>query len=80
MKIEMLTNVFFWCTVIDYGVLLLWCLMFKLGHDLHYRLTSWWFPVTVSRYDELNFTGIVFFKLAIVLFNLVPFIGLRLAS
>jgi hypothetical protein len=79
MTVEAVRNFLFWCTVIDYGILLIWCVVFKVLHDTHYKLTRWWFPVQVETYDEINLKGVAFFKLAILLFNLVPYVALRLA-
>jgi hypothetical protein len=80
MKMEIAKNFFLWCTIIDYGILLLWCVLYKAVHSTHYRLTSWWFPVTEEEYDKLNLRGIAVFKMAIIIFNLVPYIALRIAS
>jgi hypothetical protein len=80
MNQETARNFFMWCTVIDYGLLVLWCLVYKFGRGWHYRLTTLWFPVTQEEYDNLNLRGVAVFKIAILLLNLVPYIALRIAG
>ena len=77
MSIELLKSFFLWCTIINYGVLLLWCAVFLFAHDWHYGIAKRFFRNTsVEQYDTVNFFGIAFFKIAIILFNLVPYVGL----
>ena len=80
MNIKILRSFFLWCTVINYGVLLLWTLVFWIAHDWHYGLTSRFFAVSVETYDLVNLCGIAFFKVAIILLCLVPYIALRIAG
>jgi hypothetical protein len=80
MDIRTLRSFFGWCTVIDYGVLLLWTLVFWLAHDWHYGLTNRFFAVSVETYDLINLCGISFFKIAIILLNLVPYFALLIAA
>lgn len=78
-NIETARDFFLWCTIINYGVLLLWCLAFWAGHHWHYRLMRWWLPsLTSEHYKLVNLHGIAIYKIAIILLNLVPFIALRI--
>jgi hypothetical protein len=36
--------------------------------------------VTEEQFDGFNLQGIILFKIAIILFNLVPYIALRISS
>jgi len=77
MNIETITRFFLWCTIINYGVLILWSLVFLLGHDLHYRLTKRWFrTMSVEQYDMVSLGGIAAYKIAVLVFNLVPYVAL----
>lgn len=80
MNIETARSFFLWCTVINYGILLLWVLIFLFAHDWHYRLTNWVFPVSVETYDRVNFGGVAIFKIAIILLNFVPYLALWLVG
>jgi hypothetical protein len=45
-----------------------------------YRLGGRWFRVSAEQYDVINLAGIVLFKMGIILFNLVPYIALRIVG
>lgn len=81
MNLETLQTFFGYCTLIGYGVLLLWTVVFRFAHDWHFGMAKGWFKTaTVEAYDMVNFAGIAAFKLAIVLFFLIPFISIWLIA
>jgi hypothetical protein len=80
MNIESLRSFFLRCTIINYGVLLLWTLIFFLAHDWHYGLTSRFFAISVETYDLVNLGCVAIYKIAIILLCLVPYIALRIAE
>lgn len=80
MQIEVIRSVLLWCLVINFGILMLWFVMFILAHDWIYRLHSKWFKIPVEQFDCIHYAGIVIFKMAIMLFNLVPYIALCIAT
>ena len=80
MSVEMLRAFLLWCTVINFGLLLFWGLLFTLAHDWTYRLIGKWVRLSVEQFDGINFAGIVIFKIGVFLFNLVPYIALRIAG
>ena len=69
-----------WCTVLNYGVLLLWWGIFTLAHDGQYRLVkrllSRSFSMSMERMDEIQFGAIALYKVGLFLFNVVPLIAL----
>jgi hypothetical protein len=76
MSVELTRNILLWCTVINFGFVLVWFLLFVLLHAWLYRRWSSWFHLTVEQFDAISFTGIIFYEIAILLFNLVPYIAL----
>jgi hypothetical protein len=78
MNIELARSFFLWCTVINYGVLLLWGLLFMFAHDPLLRLWGKWVRVSVEQFDILNIAGITLYKIGVFLLNLVPCIALYL--
>jgi len=80
MTIQMLRDALLWCSVINYGVLIVWFLGYML---LHERLRRWWgawFHVSDQNVDAINFAAISVFKMGILLLNLVPYIALRIVA
>ena len=76
MTIEMARSFLLWCTVINYGVLLFWGLLFMFAHDAMLRLWGRWVRVSAEQFDILNIAGITFYKIGVFLLNLVPCIAL----
>jgi hypothetical protein len=69
-----------WCTVINYSVLLVWWLFFLCAHEWMYGLHSRWFHLPVEQFDALHYAGMALYKVGILLFNLVPYIALRIVG
>jgi hypothetical protein len=80
MTVEIIRDVLAWCAVINYGLLLWWFLVFALAHDWMYRFHSKWFNFSVDTFDAIHYAGIALFKIAIFLFNLVPYLALRIVG
>ena len=80
MTLEAVRSTLAWCSVINLGLLIWWWLFFSLAHDWTYRVHSRWFRIPVEKFDAIHYTGMAFFKLAILLFNLVPYLSLRIVG
>jgi hypothetical protein len=78
MSLERVRKVLLWCTVINYGVLLVWWLCFLFAHDVMYNLHGLWFHLSREQFDALHYVGIALYKLGILLLNLVPYMALRI--
>ncbi len=78
MSIEMVRNFLLWCAIINCGLLIVGVVIITLAHDWVYRLNSRLFRLSVEQFDTINYAWIVFFKTGIILFNLVPYIALRI--
>jgi len=76
----MVRQTLFWCIVINYGVRLVWFLFFMLAHDWMYGLHGQWFHLSVEQFDALHYAGMALYKVGILLFNLVPYIALRIVG
>ena len=67
-----------WCTVINFGFMMLWFFMFVVAHDFVYQVHSTMFSLSSERFDELHYQLLGFFKLSVMLLNFVPYIALRI--
>lgn len=79
MSVEILLEALAWCTVINYGLLIFWFVVFVLAHAWVYRLHSRWFSLPVEKFDTIHYSGMALFKLLIFVFNLTPYLALRMA-
>lgn len=80
MSIDVVRSFFLWCAVINYFVLMVWFLLLVFPHQWLYRLWGKWFPLTAAQFDLINFSGIALYKLGILLFNLAPYVALRIVG
>jgi hypothetical protein len=81
MSIELVRNALLWCTVINFALLALWSLLlYVLPHEWLYRILRRWCHLTAEQFDTANLAGIVLYKVGIILFNLVPYIALRIVG
>lgn len=80
MSIKMVGDALLWCGVINYGLLLIWFLSFTLAHEWSFRITGIWFRLSVEQFDAMNYIRMALFKIGIILFNLVPYVALRIVG
>jgi hypothetical protein len=80
MSVDLLSDVLLWSAVINYGVLVVWFAMFTLGHDWMRRLHGRWFRLLPEQFDAIHYALMGFYKICIIVFNLVPYIALRIAA
>ena len=80
MTIEAVRRVLLWCTVINYGILVVWFLVFLLAHDWMYQFHGRWFHLSVDQFDMLHYAGMSVYKLGIILLDLVPYIALHITK
>lgn len=78
MNLEMARNFFMWCSIINYGLLILWAGLFVFAHDSYQSFNEFMIRRKIEHFDTLHYAGIALFKLAVILFNLVPWVVLTL--
>jgi hypothetical protein len=76
MDIQTLTSFFMWCTIINVGMLIFLALVFLLAPNLVYRLQSRWIPISRENFDVIFYSFIGFFKIIVLVFNVVPWLAL----
>ena len=80
MTVEWLSQVLGWCLLINFSLLLLWFGFFALAHDWMYRLHTTWFALSTERFDAIHYAGMALFKLLVMIFNLAPYLALRIVD
>ncbi len=76
MTLAMARTVLLWCTILNYGLLLVWCALLMLPHGWLHRLTSRFFRMTIEQFELVQYAGIVFYKVLVLVFNLIPLLAL----
>lgn len=80
MNIELMREFLLWCTVINFGILMVWFLFFVVARDWMHRFHGKWFRMSDERFDSAHYTGMAIFKIGIILFNLVPLVVLHIVG
>lgn len=80
MILDTLRETLLWCAALNYGVLLGWFLLFTVAHDWLHRLHGRWFRLSPEQFDVVHYSGMALYKIAVVIFNLVPYLALRLVG
>jgi hypothetical protein len=76
MNLEMARNFFMWCSIMNYGLLILWAGLLVFAHDSFQRFNEFMLRRKIERFDTLHYAGLSFYKIGIILFNIVPWIAL----
>jgi hypothetical protein len=79
MTVETLRNALLCCGIINFAMCALWAALFFLAPGLLHRPYRW-LRLSAEQIDAVNFGGILMFKVRIILFNLVPYIALRIVA
>lgn len=79
MGAETLRGVLLWCTILNSAVLAFWALLFLTLRDRLHGMTRR-FRMSAEQFDAINYAGITLYKVGILLFNLVPYIALRIVG
>jgi hypothetical protein len=80
MTIDRVSDVLLWSFFLNMGLLLWWLLFFTLAHDWMYQYHGKWFKLSVAHFDTIHYAGMLFFKLCIFLFNIVPYFALLIVG
>ena len=80
MSIDMLIKFLGWCTIINLGLLLWWVFFISCVHDWTYRMHTKWLYVNLERFDAIHYAGIAYYKITIIIFNVVPYLSLRIIT
>lgn len=80
MTLEIIRDMLGWCIIINWIVLIWWLLFFIFAHDWMYRMHGKWFNIPVEKFDAIHYSGMGIFKAAILVFNLVPYLALRIVG
>lgn len=69
-----------WCTVINIALLILWFILVTAFRTQTYKFHSRWFSTNPEDFSQSHYGAMAGFNLFIVVFNLSPYIALRLIT
>ena len=78
MTIGVLEKFFVWMTVINFGILLFCPLLLPLCRGSIYKLHGAWFKIPEEKIDIALYKMLGTYKIIVIVFNLVPYIALKI--
>ncbi len=78
--LEMLQELFFWMSIINFGLLIFYSIVIVMFQDLIYKVHSKYFKMKKEKMSSILYKVLAFYKIATIAFNLVPYIALRIIS
>jgi len=67
-----------WSAIINLGLLFVSFLAFTLGRDFVYKFHGKWYDIKKEEFNTIVYSGMMFYKICIIFFNVVPYIVLRI--
>lgn len=80
MSFELTRDFLGWCTLINMGLLLWWFLAIVFLRDFVKRMHGKWFKLSDEDFDKLHYAGMTLFKIFVLVFNLVPYLAMRIVG
>lgn len=80
MNMMQLSDFLLYSLLINYGILIIWLVVFVFAKDWMKRLHGQWFKLSDQQFDAVHYGGMAVYKIGVLLFNLVPFIALKMLS
>ena len=78
MSIEQLTSFLAWCTLLNMAFLITATLALYVMRDFVMSIHSRMFGVSKSNLPNIYFKYLAYFKIAVIVFNLTPYLALRI--
>ena len=80
MDIRTLREFFKWCTVINVALFILSAIMIMTATDFIYDVHGQLFHIPREAFDAVLYSFLGFYKIVILVFNLVPFVALLIVG
>jgi hypothetical protein len=76
--IEVVQRMLMWCTMINVVLLIVSFLILSMARQWVYKMHSVWFPITESQFNVAIYCFMGFYKILIIVLNIVPWIALSI--
>ena len=78
MTLEAIRSMLAWCTLINWAVLVVWFVFLRLARGWVYSIHCRWLSISEEKFDEIHYRAMVTYKIAVFVFNLAPYLALRI--
>ena len=80
MDVQTLTAFFMWCTILNVAIFAWAAIWFMLAPDFIYRMQNKLFPLPRETFNAVIYAFLGLHKLAIIVFNVVPWVALLIVA
>lgn len=80
MTLTVLRDFFFWNSVINMGLLLFSLTIILTARKMIYKIHGSMFNLSDSQLNQIWYTILGFYKIAVFVFNIVPYVALRIMT
>jgi hypothetical protein len=77
--LETIAAILLRCVILSLALLYLWFAFYLLSGNKGYAIHSIWFPLIPNDYVSVNYFGMAFMKILILVFFLIPYLSVRWA-
>ena len=78
MNMTQWTNFLGYCLILNYAILIIWFFAFVFIKNFIKKLHLQWFKLSDTQFDAIHYSAMAIYKILILVFNLVPYIALKL--
>ncbi len=78
MTIEMWREMLLWCTLLNVAVLIFWFFLYVFGRRFVRSVHGRWFAIPPEQIDAVQYLLMGIYRLAIIVFCLMPLIALHI--
>ena len=78
MQIDIAIDFFKCCSIINGTIIIVSFIIFAFGSDFSYNNNKWLFSGTKEEFKKTIYTVLMFYKMAVIVFNVVPYVALLL--
>ena len=78
MSVEIITKLLAWCTTINLALLIFSFIIFTVAHDWIYKYHSKWYKISSEQFNAIIYSSMAFYKILFLVFNLIPYLALRI--
>ena len=78
MNMTQWTSFLGYCLILNYAILIIWFLAFVFIENFIKKIHLQWFKLSDTQFDTIHYSAMAVYKILILVFNLVPYIALKL--
>ena len=80
MTLETIRAFFGWCTLVNWGILIIWWVFLMAGRGWIRRVLGGMFGIPQENIGAIHYKMMAYFKAGTILFALTPYIALRIVA